>query len=464
MREKIETFVKCNMDDMLADISKLIAIRSVRGESEPGMPFGRGPAEAMACAEAIAIRHGFKVKHFDGYAMEINLNDGPDELGILCHLDVVHEGSGWTSPPFQADIREGRIYGRGASDNKGPAVAALYALKCVRDSGIPLSKNTRLILGADEECGSSDLKEYFKRQSAPPYSFSPDAAFPVYNIEKGRYSPSFFAEFEESESLPRIIEVEGGRAVNVVPDEAVALTEGLEKKALLELAQAFENKAGVDFELDEADGKIRICAKGLSTHASYPEDGKNALTALIGLLASAPFAECEGFRRLKSVNALFPHGDYLGEALGIRMEDEISGPLTCNLGMFKYSPSGLSGAFDARCPVCADESAVQTAAGAFLEKGLKLSSDSMLAAHYVPEELPFIQTLLQAYEAFSGQKGECVSMGGGTYVHGIKNSVAFGPSFPDTDTYAHAADECAVIAELEACVKIFAQVIIDMCG
>jgi succinyl-diaminopimelate desuccinylase len=455
---------------MLSDIKELIAVRSVRGDAEPGKPYGPGPAAAMEKAAAIAARHGFEAKNVGGHMLEINLNDGEDELGILCHLDVVHEGSGWTTPPYEADVRDGRIYGRGAADNKGPAMAALYALKCVRELGVPLSKNVRLMLGTDEENGSNDLKAYTKLRALPNYCFSPDAAFPVYNIEKGRYATYFSSDFPDDGALPRLTALSAGHALNIVPDEAVATVEGLPHAGfgmdkLKEAVSAQGEKTGVSFSLEESGGALVLRAKGVGTHASYPDEGKNALTALLALLATLPLADSEGFSKIKALAALFPYGDNAGEALGVKMEDELSGPLTSNLAALEYSVGGLRGGFDLRCPICSNEENTSRVISAKMaEAGMRTETDEMVLPHHVPEDLPFIQVLMNVYESYTGLKGECVSMGGGTYVHGLKNCVAFGAAYPDTETYAHAADEYSVIAELEACVKIFAQSIIDVCS
>ncbi|MDD4681153.1 MAG: Sapep family Mn(2+)-dependent dipeptidase [Clostridia bacterium] len=464
MQEKIKAYAQEHLPQMLDDIKKLVAVRSIKGEAKPGMPFGKGPAEALYCMEDIAKSHGFSTKKFDGYMMTVNLNDYQDELGILCHLDIVHEGSGWSSPPFEMTIREGKIYGRGVADNKGPAIAALYALKCVRDLGVPLRKNVRLMLGTDEESGMGDLPEYFKREAPPTYNISPDAAFPIYNIEKGRFGPNFSAYFDEDLSLPRICSISGGHATNIVPEEAEALIEGLDAEAIEPLIIKTSEKTGVLFSLEQKDEKLLIKALGTSSHAAYPGDGNNAITGLIELLTAILDFKGKGVSMLKAVNKLLPHGDWRGENIGICMEDELSGILTCNLGIFSYTPTSITGRIDIRSPICSnEENCSKIMEKSFAKEGFALDKTDMILPHYVPEELPFIQTLKRVFHECTGLPGDCIAMGGGTYVHGIPNSVAFGAAFPDTETYAHSADEYAVITELEACVSIFANVIIEMC-
>ncbi len=162
---------------------------------------------------------------------------------------------------------------------------------------------------------------------------------------------------------------------------------------------------------------------------------------------------------------LIPHGDTKGEALGIAMEDELSGSLTLAFSLLKVTESGLEGTFDSRCPVCAtEENVLQVVRRNMAENGFTLHNDSMKPPHHVDGNSEFVKTLLNAYESYTGRKGECVSMGGGTYVHELKNGVAFGASMPGTDNRMHGADEYAVIEELIVSAKIFAQVIVDLCS
>jgi succinyl-diaminopimelate desuccinylase len=465
MEGRIDSFISANRKAMLSDVAKLVSIRSVRGKAAYSMPYGPAVAAALDCAAGMAAGHGLAAKNVDGYILEIDLNDLPDRLGILCHLDVVPEGAGWSTPPFEMDTRDGKIYGRGVADNKGPAVAAIYALKCVKELGVPLSGNVRLMLGTDEEHGSSDLKAYRERREMPPCCFSPDAAFPVYNIEKGRYASTFGASWEKSEGLPHILSAEGGSAVNVVPDTAEAVVAGLNADEASETASAVTEATGVNFETTDVPGGVRIKAAGVGTHASFPEYGKNAVTAMIELLGRLPLHPSEGLDRLRTLNALVPHGDFSGKALGVAMSDSLSGPLTFNLGIFSMDEEGMSASFDARCPLCSnDENTTDVIAGRLRENGFETGDDRMSPPHHVSEELPFVKTLLKAYEETTGLKGECLAMGGGTYVHGIENCVAFGAAYPETETYAHAADEYTVIEELEANVKIYVKVILDFCA
>ena len=454
-------------EEFLRDICRLVRIPSERGEPLPGMPYGEGPAKALAEAMEIAREMGFSVKNYDNYVCAADLNELPTELDILAHLDVVPVSNGWTvTKPFEPVVLDGKIYGRGTADDKGPAVAALYAAKAVRDLGVPLSKNVRIILGTDEECGSSDLEHYYSIEKEAPKSFSPDADFPLINLEKGGLRGAFSAEWEEDKALPRLVSADAGIKLNVVPDRAEAVVEGLSRPALEEACAAASAKTGVEFALSDAgEGRCHILAKGLGAHAAGPQGGNNALTGLLFLLSSLPFAESEGIARLRAVAECFPHGDWLGKALGVAMSDELSGETTISLDIFHYSLTGLRGEFDCRaCILANDENLRDPIREKLAAGGVILAPCAVFAPHHVPADSPFIQTLLSCYEAYTGEKGYCVSIGGGTYVHHLENGVAFGCAKPGVNNRMHGDDEFAEVDQLLLSAKIFAAAIAEICG
>ena len=185
-REKIDAYIDSKKEEMLADLSRLVRINSQRGEAIVGMPFGEGPAKVLAEAEELIKGYGFAVTNYDNYVVTGDFSDAEKGLDILAHLDVVPVTDDWTvTQPFEPKVVGDRIYGRGTADDKGPAIAALYAMKAIKELGIPMKKSVRLILGSDEECGSGELEYYYKKEEEAPYTFTPDAEFPVINIAKG---------------------------------------------------------------------------------------------------------------------------------------------------------------------------------------------------------------------------------------------------------------------------------------
>ena len=444
--------------------SRLVRIRSVREEAQPGMPFGPGPAAALAEGLRLAEELGFATKNYDNYVGAVDMNDLETQLHILCHLDVVGEGTGWTvTEPYEPIEVDGMLYGRGTDDDKGPAVAALLAMQAVRDLGVPLKKNVRLLLGTDEESGSGDIAYYYSKEPYAPCTFSPDGEFPVINLEKGSYKPVFTKTWAAESATPRVKEFHGGFRINVLPPEAECLVAGLSAEAAQPYCDKAAAETGVTYVLTQRGDDLHILCKGKGAHASTPEEGVNAITGLIHLLCMLPLAKVGSTAALHALNALFPHGDSAGKALGIAQADEMSGPLTLAFSLMELNDTGLSGQFDSRVPVCANEDNCKAVAEAAFAKFGFAAEGGMQEPHYTPADTPLVSTLLKCYEQYSGRKGECLAIGGGTYVHDIPGGVAFGCAMPGFNGNMHGADEHTCIADQLTAAKIFTQAIIDLC-
>lgn len=464
-KNEIEQYINSHRQEMSDDICTLCRINSEKMPYVEGKPYGEGPFMALNAALGMAEGYGFSIKNYDNYVGTVDLNDKESHLDILAHLDVVPAGEGWTvTEPFEPVEKDGKLFGRGTADDKGPAVAALYALRAVKELGIPVKKNVRLILGTDEECGSSDIKHYYSVEKEAPMTFSPDGAFPVVNIEKGRLAGHFTASWEKSDASPRLVSLNAGVKVNVVPGKAYAVVEGLSIAELTAAAGKTEKETGIRFQFSEKAEGVHITAVGEGAHASTPHEGKNALTGLLCLVTSLPLAACPQIEALKKLLELMPHGDVNGKALGVEMSDDLSGKLTLAFSMLNVDAESLDGEFDSRCPICSTvDNTLNVIKENMAAKGFTLHNDTMTPPHHVDGDSAFVRTLLAAYEDYTGLKGSCESMGGGTYVHSLKNGVAFGAALPGTDNRMHGADEFAVIDELLVSAKIFAQVIADLC-
>lgn len=459
-----EEYIDTHIREMTEALTSLISVRSIREEAQEGFPFGKGPAEALKVALSIAEKLGLTVHNHENYVGTVDMNDSDTKLGILAHLDVVGAGSGWSFDPYAATVKDGRIYGRGASDDKGPAVAALFAMAAVQAAGIPLHSNVRLILGTDEESGSSDINYYFKKEAPPPHVFTPDGQFPVVNTEKGRVQASFRASFPKSEA-PRIVSASGGFRINVVPDDAQARIEGLPLETLHWHCQEAQRRTGARFVCEEQGNAIVVSVTGIGGHAARPEKANNAITALLDFLSALPLHESEAFSSVRGLNRLFPHGDWHGRAAGIAMHDEISGDLTISLNTLKLTPEHLEGQFDSRTPLCANEdNTLGILYPVFTENSLTLECREYTPAHHTPGDSPFVQTLLRTYEKYTCSEGKCLSTGGGTYVHNIDGGVCFGCTMPGQEYNVHGADEFVIVSQLVKSAKIFAGVIVDLCG
>lgn len=466
MKEQIQAYFAQHADEMIEDVKTMVRIRSDKGPAAPGAPFGPGPDAALRQFLTMAADKGFSVKNYDGYVGTVDLNDGPAQLDILAHLDVVPVANNWTvCDPFDPIVKDGKLYGRGSSDDKGPAVAALWAMKCVRDLGVQLPKNTRLIVGTDEECGSGDIAHYYAMELEAPMTFSPDADFPVINIEKGGFGGHITASFAPTEALPRLTAFHSGLKINVVPDTASAVVAGMSVATVEPICRGMSARTALEFVLTETPAGLEIDCTGTGAHAASPHMGNNALTGLLEMVARLPLADCDSTRKIQALSRLFPHGDYSGTAVGVEMADEISGPLTLSFDLLEITEAGMDGSFDSRLPLCAtEENMKQVVTKACAQAGLTVEDVPMRPPHHVPADSPLVQALLRIYEQYTGQKGEPLAIGGGTYVHELENGVAFGCVMPGTDTNMHGADEFAVVEELLLSAEMFAQAILDLCS
>ena len=123
-------------DEMITNIGRLVAIDSQLGMPGEGKPFGEGPAEALKEGLKIAEELGFKTVNLDNYCGYAEMGEGEEIVGIAGHLDIVPVGGDWTYDPFKLTREGDYIYGRGTTDDKGPVIEALYAMKLLRDSGV----------------------------------------------------------------------------------------------------------------------------------------------------------------------------------------------------------------------------------------------------------------------------------------------------------------------------------------
>ena len=468
MNENIKEYIYSRKSELLGVLSELVAIPSVKGEPAECAPFGKEPRRALDKMLDICGEMGFTTHCCENVVGTAELAAGGEAaLGILCHLDVVPaEPKNWHSDPFCMTERDGVLFGRGVIDDKGPAVAALFAMKCVKDLGLPLKNGVKLVFGTDEENGSEDLEIFLSREKLPPMVFTPDGSFPIINIEKGMMRSRFEGRVNGQGS---VVSLCGGSIPNAVPDRAEALLEGV---TLSDVSAAISSdKSGAVFAAENENGCVKITCKGRSAHASTPESGIIAVTALIGLVnslfESGKLPVCDGVQCdiLRGLAKVFPFGETDGASAGLKCSDEKSGALTCVFSIFNMDRNGCRGTVDVRFPTCVNLDFVETTERAALSYACCEFAGFMGdEPHCVDEDSEFIQKLLRVYERVEGEKGRCIAIGGGTYVHNIKGGVAFGAERGDTDYHMHGADEFVTVDELLRDAVLFAEVITEICG
>lgn len=438
--------------EMLETLCNWIRIPSCKGEPKPGAPFGEEVRKALDLALSDAQKMGFKVRNFDGYAGDISMGPkGVNPLAILGHLDVVPTGEGWTVEPYDAIVRDGKIYGRGSSDDKGPIVAALYAMLAVKKAGLPLNREIRLILGCDEECDWDCIRHYQECTDLPREGFSPDASYPLINTEKGGVHIALSGKYV-ADGL-RIKEMNVGTRPNVVPGTASVLVYG--NAALAEKAEIITAENGWDIKAEVVeDGIVRLISTGITGHAAFPETAKNALGQLLLLLRELGAEGC--IKTLAEKIGM----EYKGESLEIACSDDISGYLTNNLGILRYNETdGLYAMLDIRFPILASCEAIVKSASAALAPDVEAKLESMHAPHHVSPNSKLVKKLLQAYETETGKEGTCFAIGGGTYAKVLEEGVAFGAIFPGEEELAHQADEYMPLESLYKNTRIIAKAI-----
>lgn len=463
---KLYKLVDSYKEEIVNATRKFIKIKSVQGKPEQGMPFGRGPHEALKYVLDLGAGIGFNVKNIDGYAGHLEYGDGDETLGILIHVDVVPDGDGWTYPPFEGVIHDGKLFGRGALDDKGPTIAVLYALKAVREAGVKLSKRVRVIFGADEETGMKGMEYYLSKEKAFEIGFTPDASFPVINGEKGILVIKLRQKFENRKNNGiKIISIKGGDAVNVVPGLCTAEIEVPEEKKqqiLLKL-NSFIKKYGYEINLEEKSGGYYIICKGKSVHASTPEEGINSISMMLMLLNELDFADSD----VKSFIRLYNRKigmEYNGESAGCGFEDGISGKLTLNVGTINFREESAEVSIDIRYPIsCNCNKVADGIKKEFESMGVDIEVVENENPIYLPEDHFIVQKLMKVYGEITGDLGsKPIIIGGGTYARAMKNIVAFGPVFPGEEELAHQKDEYIEVEALIRLTKIYAKAIYEL--
>jgi succinyl-diaminopimelate desuccinylase len=464
MKEKILKKAEEYREDIVRTTQELIKIPSVEAEAVGEYPYGENVYQALKKALNISSELGLKYKNIDNYAAHIEIGEAEEIFALLCHLDVVPEGSNWTYPPYAAEVHEGKIYGRGSTDDKGPTAAALFALKIVDDLGIKLNKKVRLILGTNEESGMASLKYYFDKEKMPELAFSPDAVFPVIHAEKGILDLKFSSDLKaEDKNGLKLISINGGSAANMVPDQAEAKVKGITLDELEKILQDIDYDQE-DLELASNNNSITLKYNGISAHASTPEEGKNAISYLINILAELPF---ENKKTLDFLNFYKDKigVEYYGESIGCADEDDIPTKLTFNTGIIRVNNDKAEFIVNIRYPV---KSNAEKVIKDIKEKidGSQINLEEMSNAEplYIPKDDPFIKKLMNAYQEFTGDDSEAIAIGGGTYARLVKKGAAFGPLFPGREMLAHQKDENVLIDDLVKAAAIYAKAIIDIAG
>jgi succinyl-diaminopimelate desuccinylase len=455
-------------EELIRDTQQFLRIKSVLDEASATKeaPLGQGVYEALQYLLRRGEAEGFTAKNVDGLAGHLEFGQGEELVGVLCHVDVVPPGDGWTSDPFSAEIRDGKIYARGAIDDKGPTMAAFYAMKIVKELGLPLKKRVRMIIGTDEESNWRCVDHYFKHEEMPTMGFAPDADFPIIYAEKG------IADFDlcqkpvetNEDGDIQLQSFQSGLRYNMVPDfaEAVLLVKNGQSNEIKQYFEQFLHTNGLNGQAAVNDKTVTLRLEGVSAHGAEPNNGKNAGLFMASFLARVSLDKnAQAFIRF--VNDYFV-GDSRGGALGVAYSDDITGDLTINVGILSYrQETGGKLGVNLRYPVTNDMEQTKKTIEQVCEKcGFTLENFSGLKAHHIDKNHVLVKTLQRVYEEQTGEKAFLISIGGATYARSLNAGVAFGPQFPGRPDVAHQKDEYIMIEDLLKATAIYAQAIYEL--
>lgn len=450
-------------EDLINSTAELIKIKSLEGEAKEGMPFGEGPAKALACALDTAKRLGFKTVNLDNYVGYAEIGEGEDYVAALGHLDVVPEGEGWIYPPYGAEIHDGKMHGRGTTDDKGPIMAALFGAKAIMDLGLSTSKRIRIIFGTNEETGSNELEYYLEREKPPVAGFTPDAQYPLINGEKGLTSFDIIKDFTTSEEgNVSIKSINGGQAANMVPDFCEAHLKVNNPKCIIEKLETFAKEKAFQLCAEEKEGMVVIKSKGESAHGSTPQLGKNAIMQLFAFLGTLEISNKEVADYVKFLNDHIGM-EFNGESFGVCLEDEVSGKLSFNTGVIKMDDKKSILTLNLRYPVTKKLDDMMEPFNKTIEgTGLRIENFSHQEPLYFQPEHPLVKALQTVYTKETGKEANLISIGGGTYAKEMPNILAFGPMFPEDPDCIHKPNEFITLDNLVLNAKIYAHALYEL--
>lgn len=441
--DKIVTEVE--QDAAIAALKRLISYPSYTTAAAPGAPFGQDIR--LALDEVLAICHELGYHTYedpDGYYGYAETGDGDETFGIIGHVDVVPAGdpSDWDFDPYTGVVRDGTIFGRGSQDDKGPSIAAIFAVKALENRGYHFNKKIRFIFGTDEETLWRGIAKYNEKEAPIDLGIAPDAEFPLIYAEKGLQQSYLVGPGSDSLQLNLV------NAFNAVP--AKAPYDGPKQDEV----QAALDRHGFAYEKTSTG----LVVTGKSVHAMLAPQGTNAVLRLaIALDDVFPMPV------LDFVGKCFKE-DATGANLLGDVSDEQSGHLTFNISSLTITPTESRMQIDMRIPVTIDHdqliNQVSTAVKPF---GLTYENFDYVAPLYVPTDSDLVKTLMSTYHDLTGDDTQPQISGGATFARTMHNCVAFGAMLPGTPDFMHQVNENWELSRMYKAMDIYAEAIRRLC-
>ena len=442
VKERIEQY----KNEMKLDLGKLVSFNSVFENPTEEYPFGKVNADCLDVALKMVEKCGMKPVNLENYCGYGEIGEGEQVIGILGHLDIVPAGEGWNTDPFLLTEFDGKVYGRGVSDDKGAVVASAYAIRILNDMGVKFNKRVRLIMGCNEETGSRCLKHYVEKEGHIDYGFTPDATFPGVFGEKGMVAALFKSK------NTNIIKMNGGTVSNAVCNHCI--TEIPANSCDVNVLKSYFEEQNMKATITEGETVV-LDIWGTAAHASMPELGVNAISHTMRALEKAGFVD-EFVEFYNDKIGLGVHG----ENCDCDFKDDY-GPLTFNNGVIKTEDGVITGTIDIRFPVTMKSKDIIDA----LTKGFESELGELIVRGggeplFFPKDSDLVKSLVQAYRDVTGDlESEPQTMGGGTYAKGINNCIAFGCEFGMEDNHIHDANEVLSLDQFWLQVEIYIEAI-----
>lgn len=456
--------IEDNKTEMISSLSKLISIPSVAADGKGHMPFGEEVHRAYMTMMEMAEKEGFDTFNADNYGGHIDFTGTEDGIvGIVGHLDVVPEGSGWDFEPYGGEVIDGNICGRGSTDDKGPVIASFYAMKALKECGYVPKRTIRLILGLDEETNWCGMDYYLEHVGdVPDFGFTPDGDFPAIHGEMGILVFDMVRKLAQgSFKGMELSSIKGGTAANSVADSCRAVLHN-------SLGDGYEHvkEAVADFRREKdcrvtckGIGKsFEINVQGVSAHGAKPQQGKNAITMMMEFLGRLNFAN-------EDVNDFIGfYNDHIGyrlhgEAIGCGFEDEPSGQLVFNVGMVELDKKTARLTINIRYPVTMNDDMVYSGLMSVLDKyDIGIVKGKHQKPIYMEENDPLVKTLMEIYKRHTGDDdSRPLVIGGGTYARAVQNTIAFGARFPEDPDAMHQRNEFISVKNMMRLTEIYAE-------
>lgn len=437
----MEKFItKKYQDEAIASLKELVSHASVTSENAaPGAPFGKDISDALHAVLKIAEDMGFETYvDPEGYYAYADYGEGDKIFGILGHMDVVPAGdlSDWQHEPFNADIKDDVIYGRGVQDDKGPMITAMYAIKALIDNGVQFKNKVRFIFGTDEEVLWRCIHRYMEKEQAIDWGISPDGEFPVTYAEFGLTDGYLVAKGTNEFALTM------DNAFNAVPGKAI-----YNSNKVAEVKQALDE---LGFEYTTNGDEISVLGKAM--HAKDAAVGVNAVSRL-GMALAKVFPDVKALEFFNAFN-----NDGSGESLIGNVSDE-TGHLAMTISSLKVSPEEIKIQIDMRIPATLDnEVALEKVQNAVSEYGFEYVAYDELKSSFVAKDSELVTTLMDVYQEFTGDHtSQAEVSAGASYARTMPNTVAYGAIFPNAEVTFHQVDEHWQLSEMFKAMELYAQ-------